>query len=540
MSNLESFFLSLGERVLPRILSQICRDPGSPCFGSCDRNWWHYKIRDFSSIILQQAGYSIFIASQTPVGAQYGQKIQELAGATCLFWNKRAQSHGAFEEYYPFEQGYPPLAFSTLAVAKLCVHNVVPLIEIRSGLAIAVGQLMLRFEDKAANQQVAGLAALSVIRSLVSELVPETAFQQLLSRTLSLQKEEGWFPEYDGPDLGYLSVTMDCLWDIYDLTHDKRCVMAIEAAFDFLSWFVLGPFGAAGMHNARNTDYIVPYGIARLACEGGSKSALAMRVMEALFDCSNQRSHVLDAVDDRYWCHYIGHSVYRAMSILTSKTAYAYELPRSGSVDINELANAKNQSGHFLLGYKKNDAPVILVSSRKGAIFTALWPEGARVSDFGWVVEIGKKVYVSHWWSLDWAVAATDEEVACTGPMVAHKEHVSTPYKHMLLRVASFFVGRGLIRLLKKMVIFKQSNSALTFSRKVTWRHGSVVVLDKISGIGAKDKLIRAPRSSKRHVASADSFHVEDFALWQKVKMSVHVERAETCATIITKYQVDS
>ena len=37
-----------------RLLSQLDRDPDSPSFGSFDRNFWNYKIRDFSSIILQQ------------------------------------------------------------------------------------------------------------------------------------------------------------------------------------------------------------------------------------------------------------------------------------------------------------------------------------------------------------------------------------------------------------------------------------------------------------------------------------------------------
>ena len=45
---------NLLRRNLPRVLSQLNRDADSPLFGSFDRNFWHYKIRDFSSIILQQ------------------------------------------------------------------------------------------------------------------------------------------------------------------------------------------------------------------------------------------------------------------------------------------------------------------------------------------------------------------------------------------------------------------------------------------------------------------------------------------------------
>ena len=59
------------DRALPRILTQACRDPGSPAYGCFDRNWWHYKIRDFPSIMLQQGGYAAWLAAEgaTPAAA---------------------------------------------------------------------------------------------------------------------------------------------------------------------------------------------------------------------------------------------------------------------------------------------------------------------------------------------------------------------------------------------------------------------------------------------------------------------------------------
>lgn len=529
--------MEIGQRMLPRILTQVSRDPGTPFYGSCDRNWWHYKVRDFSSIILQQAGYAIAVAAETNIGRNDALKLKVLAAATCRFWNKRALLHGAFEEYYPYEQGYPPLAFSTLAIAKLCNDGVIPLADIRPGLEIASNQLLTRFEAEAANQQVAGAAALAVIRKLAPRMVPESDFQNLLHRTLDLQTSEGWFPEYDGPDLGYLSVTMDCLWDIYDATGDKQTRCAIDAAFDYLAWFVLGPIGLAGMHNARNTDYIVPYGIARLACEDNPLAERASKVMAALFSRNNQSSHFFDAVDDRYWCHYIGHSVFRTISILSvnkknnknkDKIAIGYELPR-----------AMLKSGHFLLGGNSPNSPEVLVSARKGAIFTVVWPSSQKASDFGWIVDSGKQIYVSHWWSLYWSVAGIKDEVECTGPMVPHREHISIPWKHIILRIASFIAGRRIISVLKKMIIFKKSNSVLMFCRRVVCDAETVTIYDKISGIRENDKLIRAPRSSKRHVASADSFHPEDFCLINKVSVSEKIERKHGEVTIITRYVID-
>lgn len=535
MKKVNGFFHDLGISILPRILTQICRDPTAQFYGSCDRNWWHYKIRDFPSIILQQAGYSVYLAADAGSGGDCVKELKALSAQTCRFWNEQGQRHGAFEEYYPYEQGYPPLAFSTLAVAKLCVAGAVARADIQTGLAVASKQLLTRFEPQAANQQVAGTAALAFIRQLAPELVPETDFQTLLDRTFSLQSREGWFPEYDGPDLGYLSVTMDCLWDLFDITGDSRCLPAIHSAFDYLSWFVLGPVGRTGMLNSRNTDYIVPYGITRLALESEQSANQAIRVLHRLYALSNTDEHFFYSVDDRYWCHYIGHSLFRALKLLSSNENN--RLPPDQSQPLSTQHNM-SLSGHILLGNTSEKSPDVLVAMRKGAVFTAVWPGGQTASDFGWIVKSGKKLFTSHWWSLDWTVSGRESTAECEGVMVAHKEHISRPWKHFGLRVASFFLGHRLIRLLKRLMIFKTNHSPLTFSRRIRCEGNVIIVEDRITGSGKDDELLHAPRASKRHVASADSYHPEDCKLIRGVNLTTDIHKKADETTITMTYEV--
>ncbi len=531
----KDYLNNIGCIILPRILTQVCRDPGSPSWGCCDRNWWHYKIRDFPSTILQQAGYTIALSVDALPDKRHSEEMKSLSAATCRFWNKRAQLHGAFEEYYPYEQGYPPVAFSTLSVAKLCGDGVVELSEVMPGLRVAVRQLLSRFEMEAANQQVAGTAALAVVRTIAPDLVPGSAFASLLDRTLGLQTKEGWFLEYDGPDLGYLSVTMDCLWDLFDATGDTRCHTAILEAFEYLSWFVLGPVGGAGVHNSRNTDYIVPYGIARLVFEDSYVQEKALEVLDRLYGQNNGVLHFFDGVDDRYWCHYIGHSVFRAIKILQ-----APDCPDivSNGQPVVPSARSMPESGHVLIRGAVDFAPDTLISMRKGAVLTAVWPEGQMLTDCGWVILSGEKQYVSHWWSLGWKTYDQGTIAGCDGGFVSHQEHLSLPWKHMVLRIMSFFLGRRLIRLLKWLVIFKNDDGPYTFCRRISCEGAVVVVEDRISGLGAKDSLIRAPRSSKRHVASADSFHPEDFQMVSGVMVGEDIRKQGTETIVITRYEV--
>ena len=487
---------------LPRILSQIGRDENSPDYGCCDRNHHHYKIRDFSSIIIQQAGYAAYCAGLLPENAHLADGLRRTARATCQYWNKRALKFRAFEEYYPWEEGYPPVAFSTLAAAKLALAGVVELREIYPGLCKAARQLLDRFEPQASNQQAAGTSALCQIRKLSPELVPADRLEQLIVKTLKCQHPEGWYMEYGGQDLGYLSVTMDCLWDAYDATGDLRFRESAAAALRYIGAFLAVSPRGIGMHNARNTDYIVPYGIARFL-EDGELAPLAARILNGLFQDIDRPEHFFHAVDDRYFCHYIGHSLFRAIPLLE----------KLAEVSVEEVAPRDRflpGTGHLLRG---TSAPFrALVSGKKGGVVTLFDADGRSISDFGWVIPDGGRLWVNHWWSDNWHVESQDvDRIVVRGPLTGHGFTPNTPFRHFVLRVLSLSLGKEIIALLKEKLIFKKSGrSPYQFKREIEFAADRVVVRDEFQlPPGSTPKPAR--RASQRHVASADSFHWEDF-----------------------------
>ena len=514
--------LRVAQRWMPRILTQVCRDPTSPLCGCADRNWWHYKIRDFPSIILQQAGYALHEAARLPQWHDQREALEAIAAASARFWNARAQKHYAFEEYYPWEQGYPPLAFATLAVAKLADQGVVAVEDVRDGLRIAARQLRTRFEAQAGNQQVAGLAALAWIDKVLPQDADPAAFAQVKARTLDLQHAEGWFWEYDGPDLGYLAVTIDCLWDLYDATGDADYRDAIARALGFMAAFPAAAPKGVGQHNSRNTDYLVPYGIIRSAIEGTEpERADAARVAQWAFASADSEDHTYAATDDRYICHYIGHSVMRALALLEGRAALASD----AAAPAPRLFEG---SGHYL-------ADGLIVSPRKGGILTISRASG-EASDFGWIVERDETQYVSHWWSADWSIEPVDGGIAVAGRMFSHSEKLSNPFQHIVLRCLAFVLGKRLIPILKRVLIFKRGGqSEPVFNRKITHRDGSVEITDRIEGLRTADRVLRAPRASKRHVASADSYHPQDLAPIRGFELFEERSATPDAITIVTR-----
>lgn len=62
-------------------------------------------------------------------------------------------------------------------------------------------------------------------------------------------------------------------------------------------------------------------------------------------------------------------------------------------------------------------------------------------------------------------------------------------------------------------MIFKKAKSPYDFTRVFDWTDGTLHVTDTIGGLRSGDEVSPAPRASKRHVASADSYHAEDATL---------------------------
>ena len=87
-----------------------------------------------------------------------------------------------------------------------------------------------------------------------------------------------------------------------------------------------------------------------------------------------------------------------------------------------------------------------------------------------------------------------------------------------MLRVLSLMLGDRLIPMLKARLIFKAQRSPYGFERRIVLEDRRIVVTDRITGLPAGTRVLPAPRSSKRHVSSADSYHREDLRLAEGVE----------------------
>jgi hypothetical protein len=491
---------------IPRILSQLDRDEDSPTFGSFDRNFWHYKIRDFSSVILQQG--------MLVLNALYNEKrddnpfyqhplVQQWIEGCLSFWASQQLSNGSFNEYYPREAGYPPTAFSLYAVGIIMRDRnyIVDDEKVRCAIRKSFRWLMSHNEKEASNQEAAALSGLMLCKNIEGIHTDAAAVSKRLSNFYKMQSDEGWFPEYDGPDTGYLSVTIDCLWDLYDVTHDERAVAAIRKAVGYISRMVSVSGHTPVMINARNTDYLVPYGMIRYAAD----DPLAAAVVRRLFENINDPGHFLHRIDDRYACHYIFQSCFRSLPYIEKMTSETAPLPCDTHYD-EYLTDAGIRIIHI------PERVSLFINAKKGGVVNIFDTQGIKKADFGWRLVLGKnKVAVSHWLDRKYSIKVEDDTITIQGRMSKHRWMKPTPLKHFLLRIMSFFIGYKLMAVLKKVMIFGNPSVDITFKRAIVINDDKLIIDDHFAGrnlIGKK--LFRAPHYSLRHVSSAGSFTPEE------------------------------
>ena len=181
--------------------------------------------------------------------------INQWVEACLNFWTKSQRSNGSFDEYYPYESGFPPTAFSLYSTALVCKNRKFDK-SIWVLMEKAAEFILLKPELQAINQEIVGLTACSIVKSLGGN-IDDSRLSKRWDVYFCLKILKGWFNEYDGADTGYLSVSCDALFDYFEIENDERALKAITQATDYIFHMLAVDDSIPAMiGNSRNTDYV--------------------------------------------------------------------------------------------------------------------------------------------------------------------------------------------------------------------------------------------------------------------------------------------
>ncbi len=204
---------ALGE--IPKILTQLDRNPHSPTYGCFDRGYWHYKVLDFPCGMSQEFVWPLALAYSLDIpGNPYHRReiLREWSIAALRYTARSAHADGSADDYYPFEKASGASAFSFLACVESCAVLRPKDPRLPAFFRLRGDWLAAREESgRLSNHEALIILGLARAGRLLETGRWEKARKRRLARLLEWQNAEGWFDEYGGCDPGYLTLTISCL-----------------------------------------------------------------------------------------------------------------------------------------------------------------------------------------------------------------------------------------------------------------------------------------------------------------------------------------
>lgn len=456
-----------------RLFSAINQDKLSSSYGCLDRNYWHYKIeKDFPSSVFQTGALSLALLYKHdfPGNIFYKQKkVLDLAIAAIPFWTKIQNHDGSFSEWYPNERSHVATAFTSYAISEalLVLGSEVPEKERQNTLRVLekTGDYLNKNpETVVANHQAGAIMALYNIYLLSGKQQFKAASKKQLKILLNGQSTEGWFPEYSGADLGYLSLTVSFLAEYWKKTKDEQVLSSLKKAVDFMSYF-LHPDGTyGGEYGSRGTKFLITNGLA----------ILSPRVPKAKYVLENYK--LINPYDDRYLIFFFLTDWIKTYIQTQNRELRTKNQKKFGQADQfdQSFPNAgirvvKNKNYYGIVSYQKNG--VIKVFKNDKLVF----------SDTGWWGRTNDNKIVSSQWldarqtsSLITSEFCRIEELKLGGKIVLFRLFNYTLGKIGFFSwLVDFWIKRKYLKSVKK--------TPVVFKREITFKPDKVFIDDEIS-----------------------------------------------------------
>lgn len=436
---LRGHYLDAALPAISRILASVDRNPFGPSYGCCDRQYWHYRTAAFPSEMYQEAALPLALAytHRYPDGTWFGEaRLAETAIAILRFSARSAHADGSCDDYYPNERALGAAVFSLQAAAeayRLLGLNEPELLKffVRRAEWIAAHDESGRLTNHHA------LSALALWR--VAKLTGRADLRQAaiarLERVLAWQSPEGWFPEYEGADPGYQTVTIDCLAKFRAEPGFDWLAEPLRRAVSFCRWFLHTDDSYAGCYGSRGTRHFYPHGMELLADENADAAALADGHLRAL-----ARGTAAGFDDDRMYVHRVA-NLLEAFDCRTQRRVFGERAAKPVG---------RQKSFHSAGLYVRRDAQChTVVSTARGGVFRHSVGDVATV-DAGLVVEFADgRVAVSQTHDLSTSVEISsvgDTEVIREITTVRMLDFVrferATPFKQAALHLVMGALGK--------------------------------------------------------------------------------------------------
>ena len=480
-------YIEIALSQIPRLLSLLDRKKGSKTYGCLDRYYWRYKMIDFPGSAFQIAALALALvyAKEYQNNIYFKHpKIRDWAISAMEFLSETQNSDGTLNDTYPYTWSVAGVAFPTYAVSEAYLllskelnhsskEKIIETLE-------KAGKWLLKSHDvDVTNQESAALIALYNLYQITGDEKYRSGAENKLRLILKNQSPEGWFNEYGGGDIAYLTVTIDSLAKYYQKTDNKDLLRILDNAIEFISYFVHPNGTMGGEYASRNPEFVIPSGFEILSKEIPLASAIADSNIRTL----NQGQMINPiTLDDLYLCWML-HTYFQAYDNYHQRAYNNVVLPYMKPLVTKYFPQAK------YIVVKRNNYYMIVGASKGGVIRVYRCKDNPDLifSDCGFIGTLSNGKNISSQW-LDYSnkiiFDENDDFVAISGTFHKINETLFTPIKMVLSRIGlatisrMSFARKNLYQQLRKMMIIGNKTVPIEFTRKISYTEEKVIISD--------------------------------------------------------------
>lgn len=522
-------YIEYALKEVPRLLGQLDKNEDSPTFGCFDRNFWHYRIRDYPDTRLQYATLTLAILYNVKSSGNTWLKnplMKKWATAAMFFWTKAQNPDGSFDEAYPSDRSQPATAFSLYFVAEafdLMKDELNPdeRDRIMNAMEKAVDFVwsgsealsVARGDPEVSNHDAGSVVALYKMYKLTGSERYRTRAQDMLESLLRHQNDEGWFPEYGGADIGYSTTTLFFLANYYRLSEDSDILNSLERLIRFISYFIHPEGSLGGEYGSRATSFMMPSGFEIISEDIPLAGAIAKLHLKAIKD-----GKVLtpSKFDDANLCNF---------QFISYLQAYLYFNPRKKIEKIPCLGGPHTMffPKSRLFTIKTSSYYAIIAGARGGVM--KVFNEKLCYSDTGWIGEVKNRRICSSTFNPTSSVKATEDSFEVSVPFCYTRYTYLSPLKLAFSRLffpaASRipFMKKMIKKILRRMMITGRKTFPLKLTRKIRFYDDKVEVTDEFKG--DKIKIHSTANFTDTWSYTSGLFQTEDYFLQERVEFDL-------------------
>jgi hypothetical protein len=455
---------------VPKLLMLQDRNPHSPVYGCFDRNYWQYRIVDFPTGMAQEFVYPLALAYTLNIpGNRYcgDAALREWIEAGIRFAADSAHADGSCDDFFPYERASGAAAFSLLACMEAYT-----LLEMDDPALLAFfekrGRWLAEHQEsgRLSNHEALIAFCLYLLADRFGVADMRAAYESRLDRLLSWQHAEGWFAEYEGCDLGYQTLTIAMLAELFLASGDEKLRDPLTRAVAMTAEFMHPDGSFGGEYSSRNTYNYFPHGFERL----GSVFPEGLAMNDAFLG-SIEAGNAPCYSDDHMIAHHLWSYLLAAKHFVTERPVPPARTPRAYFPAAGLLADRRGDSE-------------IYIALNKGGVFKAFRGGRLVLSDTQLSFKLSDgRTAVCHMID-DYAVAIEEGRIEVAGSAGWAKQKLMGLRDNLLLRGFMLVFGRffpDLVRsLLQKMLITGKQAAPFRFERVFGWRDGGWTVTDRV------------------------------------------------------------